>query len=76
MKREEILNQLKDLIEDRKSFMVRDDDGIYDKDVQALEYAIKELTAPEVPVQEQPKFISEDSNGKHNTLESSIEYKY
>ncbi|MDU5107160.1 MULTISPECIES: hypothetical protein [unclassified Clostridium] len=49
MKREEVINQLKDLIEDRKSFMV----GDYDKDVQALEYAIKELTAPEVPVQEQ-----------------------
>lgn len=53
MKREEIINQLKDLIEDRKSFMVGEYDEVYDKDIQALEYVIKELTAPEVPVQEQ-----------------------
>lgn len=61
MKREEIINQLKDLIEDRKSFMVGDYDGVYDKDVQALECAIKELTAPEVPVQEQYVTLKIDS---------------
>lgn len=53
MNRKEVINQLKKLIEDRKSFMVGDYDEVYDKDVQVLEYAIKELTAPEVPVQEQ-----------------------
>ncbi|MBS5886021.1 hypothetical protein [Clostridium sp.] len=53
MNRKEVINQLKELIEDRKSFMVGDYDEVYDKDVQALEYVIKELTAQEVPVQEQ-----------------------
>lgn len=53
MNRKEVINQLKELIEDRKSFMVGDYDEVYDKDVQALEHAIKELTAQEVPVQEQ-----------------------
>lgn len=53
MNRKEVINQLKELIEDRKSFMVGDYDEVYDKDVQVLEYAIKELTAQEVPVQEQ-----------------------
>lgn len=76
MKREEAINQLKNLIEDRKSFMVGDYDEVYDKDVQALECAIKELTAPEVPVQEQSKFIPEDSNGKHRTLGPSIKRPY
>ena len=50
MNRKEVINQLKELIEDRKSFMVGDYDEVYDKDVQALEHAIKELTAQEVPV--------------------------
>jgi hypothetical protein len=53
MNRKEVINQLKELVEDRKSFMVGDYDEVYDKDVQALEYVIKELTAQEVPVQEQ-----------------------
>ena len=55
MKREEVINQLKELIEDRKSFMIGECDDCYDKDVQSLEYAIRELerTAQEVPVQEQ-----------------------
>ncbi|MGG7214018.1 hypothetical protein ACQPUY_10420, partial [Clostridium nigeriense] len=55
MNREKVINQLKELIEDRKSFMVGDYDDCYDKDVKALEYAINELerTAQEVPVQEQ-----------------------
>lgn len=63
MNRKEVINQLKKLIEDRKSFMVGDYDEVYDKDVQVLEYAIKELTAQEVPVQEQNKFVPENSNG-------------
>jgi hypothetical protein len=65
MNRKEVINQLKELIEDRKSFMVGDYDEVYDKDVQALEYAIKELTAQEVPVQEQLKtleFINKELN--------------
>ena len=55
MKREEVINQLKELIEDRKSFMIGEYDDCYDKDVQYLEFAIRELerTAQEVPVQEQ-----------------------
>lgn len=68
MNRKEVINQLKELIEDRKSFMVGDYDEVYDKDVQALEYAIKELTAQEVPVQEQLLEIKID--GK--TIASSI----
>ncbi|MPN41361.1 hypothetical protein SDC9_188906 [bioreactor metagenome] len=43
MNRKEVINQLKELIEDRKSFMVGDYDEVYDKDVQALECAIEEL---------------------------------
>ena len=55
MTREEVINQLKELIEDRKSFMIGEYDDCYDKDVQSLEFAIRELerTAQEVPVQEQ-----------------------
>lgn len=55
MKKEEVIGQLKELIEDRRSFMLGDYDECYDKDVQALEHAIKKLTAQEVPVQEQYK---------------------
>lgn len=55
MKREEAIKQLKDLIEDRKAFCAGDYDKVFDEDIEALEYAIKELekTAHEVPVQEQ-----------------------
>lgn len=53
MKKEEVIGQLKELREDRRSFMLGDYDECYDKYVQALEYAIKKLTAQEVPVQEQ-----------------------
>ncbi len=55
MNRKEVIEQLKDIRADRKSFMVGDYDEVYAKDVQALDYAIKELerTAQEVPVQEQ-----------------------
>lgn len=55
MNREEAIKQLKDLIEDRKAFCAGDYDSIFDKDIEALKYAIRELekTALEVPVQEQ-----------------------
>ena len=56
MNREQVINRLKDLMLERKSFITGDYyDEAYKKDVQALEYAIKELerTAQEVPVQEQ-----------------------
>lgn len=55
MNKEEVIKQLKDLIEDRKSFCAGDYDPIFDRDIEALKYAIKELekTALEVPVQEQ-----------------------
>lgn len=51
----EAIKELKEIIEDRKSYLAGDYDKTFDKHIQALEYAIKELekTAPEVPVQEQ-----------------------
>ena len=66
MKREEVINQLKELIEDRKSFMIGEYDDCYDKDVQSLEFAIRELerTAQEVPVQEQSKQINISIDGE------------
>ena len=55
MTREQVIEQLKDLVKDRESFCVGDYDVVFEQDIQALEYAIKELerTAQEVPVQEQ-----------------------
>ena len=55
MNREEVIEQLKDLIKDRKSFMVGDYEPVYEQDIQALDLAIKALegTALEVQVQEQ-----------------------
>ncbi len=55
MTREQAIEQLKDLVKDRESFCVGDYDVVFELDIQALEYAIKELerTAQEVPVQEQ-----------------------
>ena len=47
-----------------------------ESDTEFFNYVIKELTAPEVPVQEQSKFIPEDSNGKHHTLGPSIKRPY
>ena len=46
MKRESAIKILKDMLGDYK-------DNNLSKDKEALEYAIKELTAQEVPVQEQ-----------------------
>lgn len=46
MNRESAIKILKDMVEDYK-------DNNFSKDKEALEYAIKELTAQEVPVQEQ-----------------------
>lgn len=43
MNREEAIKQLKDLIEDRKAFCAGDYDPIFDKDIEALEYAVNEL---------------------------------
>ena len=55
MTREQVIDQLKDLVKDRESFCVGDYDVVFELDIQALEYAIKELerTAQEVPFQEQ-----------------------
>ena len=66
MNRKEVIEQLKDLRADRKSFMVSDYDEVYAKDVQALDYVIKELerTAPEVPVQEQSVVINLKINNR------------
>lgn len=43
MNRIEVINQLKDLILDRKSFCAGDYDPTFDRDIEALEYAIVEL---------------------------------
>lgn len=43
MNREQVIEQLKDLVQDRESFCVGDYDVVYELDIQALEYAIKEL---------------------------------
>lgn len=62
MNKEKALMQLKDLLFNFENF---EEVETTEDDVQALEYAIKELerTAQEIPVQEQLKFIPEDSNG-------------
>lgn len=43
MNREEAIKQLKDLIEDRKAFCAGDYDPIFDRDIEALKYAVNEL---------------------------------
>ena len=55
MTREQAIEQLKDLVKDRESFCVGDYDVVFELDIQALKYAIKELerTTQEVSVQEQ-----------------------
>lgn len=75
MNRKEVIKQLEELIEDRKSFMVGDYDEVYDKDVQALEYVIKELTAQEVPVQEQ-YVININSSSVSNEINHKIVQKF
>ena len=45
---EEAREQLKDLIRDRESFIVGDDDEIYRKDVEAIEKAL-ELFEEQIP---------------------------
>lgn len=56
--REKALLQLKDLLYSFKNF---EEVETTEEDVQALEYAIKELTAQEVPVQEQYVTLKIDS---------------
>lgn len=55
MNNKQAVEQLKDLKKDRESFITKDADEIYKKDIEALDIAIKALegTAQEVPVQEQ-----------------------
>ncbi len=62
MDKQECISQLEDL---KKHCMDWSPESPWDKDVEALDIAIAILkeTAPEVPVQEQPRFIPEDSNG-------------
>ena len=55
---EKALMQLKDLLYSFKNF---EEVETTEEDVQALEYAIKELTAQEVPVQEQYVTLKIDS---------------
>lgn len=63
MNRKEIIGQLEDLLYNFKNF---ESIETTDDDVVSLEFAINELkrTAQEVPVQEQYKFIPEDSKDK------------
>lgn len=55
MDNNEAIKELNEIIEDRKSYLVGDYDKSFEKHIQALEYAIKELerTALEVPAQEE-----------------------
>ncbi|MCX0373184.1 hypothetical protein LI058_06860 [Clostridium perfringens] len=63
MNRKEIIGQLEELLYNFKNF---ESVETTDDDVVALDFAINELkgTAQEVPVQEQYKFIPEDSKDK------------
>lgn len=76
MLKKEVIEQLKSLKAHCES--MRESGEEWEKDVQALEYAIEELerTAQEVPVQEQSKFIPEDSNGENTTLGKKIKNPY
>ena len=55
MDNKQAIKELKEIIEDRKSYLVGDYDKSFERHIQALEYAIEELerTALEGPVQEQ-----------------------
>ena len=69
MKRDQVINQLKDLYYNLKNFQEIESK---EEGVKALEYAIKELekAAPEVPVQEQtkPKCTIDFGSGKFRTI--------
>lgn len=75
MNRKEIIGQLEDLLYNFKNF---ESIETTDDDVVALEFAINELkgTAQEVAVQEQHKFIPEDSSGKKIMNKKSIKCPY
>ncbi|MEW9939375.1 hypothetical protein AB2T96_18680 [Clostridium butyricum] len=55
MNNKQAIEQLKDLKKDRESFLTKDADEVYTKDIEAIDIAIRTLerTAQEVPVQEQ-----------------------
>lgn len=70
MKREEAIARLKELRDcslHYESYEVREDDA------EALIWAIKELTAPEVPVQEQ-SFSFDNLPKEHITLNDKYEW--
>lgn len=52
MNNNEVIKELEEIIEDRKSYLAGDYDKSFERHIQALEYAIKELekVTPEVPV--------------------------
>lgn len=54
---EEAREQLKDLIRDRGSFIVGDDDEIYRKDIEALKKAL-ELFEKQVPKKVKKEFVT------------------
>ncbi|MDQ0151176.1 hypothetical protein ACFO6R_13320 [Eubacterium multiforme] len=67
MTKEEVIGQIDSLIDEAKLHIEDDpfDSEVFRDDKEALE-TVKEVykrTAQEVPVQEQPKFIPESSNG-------------
>lgn len=43
MNRQEAIEQLEDLIRDRQEFLKYDDDDIFKRDIEALQYAVEKL---------------------------------
>lgn len=76
MLNKEVIEQLRSLKAHCES--MKESGEEWEKDVQALDIAITQLerTAQEVSVQEQSKFIPEDSNGKNTTLGKKIKNPY
>lgn len=57
---EEIKNQLEELIKDRESFMIEDyDKDIYDRDKEALEFAIKAVEK-QIPKKINREYVSKN----------------
>lgn len=71
MNNKQAIEQLKDLKKDRESFLTKDADEVYTKDIEAIDIAIRTLerTAQEVPVQEQ---LIEKLKYLSNSIDSAI----
>lgn len=70
MNRDKALERAIELRDHSKEF---ESVSFLESDAEFFDYVVSllERTAPEVPVQEQPKFIPEDSNGKYSLTEKS-----